>query len=209
MELLGLLGLLERKFQTATWTVSRRPRTPRKAAKAAHTGFPGTQAAQTSFPGTQAAQTGRPSCWTGLQECSCRQTRPPLGPSPGRPGRLERPPRPPRQASQAPRQPKQAAPTAGMASRNARVDKPMRLATKPCSCLHCSNRQNTAPVDTASVDNTRFRQPPGLLLAQSTTSCPCRHGQPPRWLAPKMALVDKTLLLSTKHCSCRHCFRRQ
>ena len=32
LELLELLGLLGRKFQTATWTVSRTPRTPRKAA---------------------------------------------------------------------------------------------------------------------------------------------------------------------------------
>ena len=35
-------------------------------------------------------------------------SRPPLGPSPGRPGHLEMPPRPPRQASQAPRAPRQA-----------------------------------------------------------------------------------------------------
>ena len=108
---------------------------------------------------------------------------PPLG----RPDRLPRPPGRPKQASQA-------APAAGMASRNVLVDKTMRLSAKPCSCRHCSCRQNIAlwPCQTG----------PRLSRQALRPSRKAPPAFPVVGAATKNALVDKTLLLATRACSC-------
>ena len=152
------LGLLGRNFQTATWTVSRTPRTPGKAAQAAQTGFPGPQAAQTSPQAAQTGLSGRPSCWNGLQECSCRhcscRQNTALWPCQTGPRPSRQAPRPPKQASQAPRPPRkalQAAPAAGTASKNVLVDATLlsrqHLALVDTDNLQDCCRHNMAPVD--------------------------------------------------------------
>ena len=149
------------------------------------------------------------------------------------------PPRPPRQASQAPRAPRQASQApkpSGAEVPDYRLDRlqdaqdirnaaqaaqagfpgPQAAQTGPqaaleafsgrpscwnglreCSCRHCSCRQNTAlwPCQTGPRPSRQAPRPPRhLALVARTTS---------------RRAVASTWLLSTKHCSCRHCFSRQ
>ena len=81
------------------------------------------------------------------------------------------------------------------------VSRPSRQAPRPPrKALQAAPAAGTAS-KTASVDTTLLsRQHLSLVDRDNIQDCFCRHN---------MAPVDKTLTVSTKHCYCRHCFRRQ
>ena len=155
-------------------------------------------------------------------------SKPRLGPSPGRPGRLEKPPRPPRQASQAPRPPRQAprppkqasqaAPAAGTASRNAPVDIAPVDKTPPCGHVRRApgrpdklpGRPDKRPRLPGRPE--RHSRPPQLLgrpTRMSTQHCSVDNILPLSTRTTSRIAVATTWLLSTTHCSCRHCCSRQ
>ena len=138
--------------------------------------------------------------------------------------------RPSRQAPRPPRQAPQAASAVRTVSQNVRVDKTLLMATTSCSCRHCSCRHNTAETASriASVHTAWMRLSAKPCYCrhcscrQNTALWPCQTGSRPSRQAPRPprqapqaasavrtvsqnVRVDKTLLMATTSCSCRHC----
>ena len=181
--------------------VARPPRPPRQVSQAPRPPRQVSQTAAQALAARQAARPPRQAPRPPRQAAQAAQTGVPGRPDTP-PGRSGRPVKQSQTAPQPPKQASQAAPVAGAASRNAIADETMSLSAKPCSCRHCSCRQNTAlwPCQTGPRPSRQAPRPP----RQAPQAAPAVGTASKNVLVDKTAPGDNILLLSTLLLSTKH-----